>query len=158
VAAFIFWYGLERTPLGRRVQASGANREAARLAGVATKRFVFLSFVVSGLMASVAGLLVSARVGSVSPTLGPPYLLPAFAACFLGATQIRPGRFNVWGTVLALILLATGVKGLQLAGGELWLTELFNGVALVGAVTLSVVLQKRRNRRLRQAADQALDR
>ena len=59
-------------------------------------------------------------------------------------TQLKPGRFNVWGTFVALYLLATGVKGLQLAGGQLWITDLFNGVALIGAVSLAVIGERRR--------------
>ena len=149
VAAVLVWYLLEHTPIGRRTYATGANGEAARLAGVRTRRYVFGSLVVAGLMSSVAGVLVAAKIGQVSPTVGPPYLLPAFAACFLGTTQIKVGRFNVWGTVLAILLLATGVKGLQLAGGQLWVTDLFNGVALVGAVSIAVIGAKRRDARLK---------
>lgn len=157
ILAVLAWYVLEHTPLGRRFQATGANSEASRLAGVRTRRCVFASFLISGFMASLAGVLVAAKVGSVSPELGPPYLLPAFAACFLGATQIKPGRFNVWGTILAIILLATGVKGLQLVGGQAWVTNLFNGAALVGAVTVAVLVRKRRDARLRAASDRAAE-
>jgi ribose transport system permease protein len=119
VLGAVAWYVLEHTPAGRRIYATGAGADAARLAGVRTGRYVFCTFVVSGTIASAAGILLTAKIGSVSPDIGPPYLLPAFAACFLGTTQFKPGRFNVWGTVLALYLLATGVKGLQLAGGQL---------------------------------------
>jgi len=147
VLAALAWYVLEHTPVGRRIYATGGGADAARLAGVRTTRYVFCTFVASGVIASVAGVLVVAKIGSVSPDIGPPYLLPAFAACFLGITQLKPGRFNVWGTVLALYLLATGVKGLQLVGGQLWITDLFNGVALVGAVSLARYGEKRRVRR-----------
>jgi ribose transport system permease protein len=143
-ACLLLWWILEHTPLGRRLAATGANADAARLAGVRTTRYVFWSFVVSGALASLAGTLLSAKIGSVDPQVGPSYLLPAFAACFLGMTQLKPGRFNVWGTFVALYLLATGVKGLQLAGGQLWITDLFNGVALVGAVSLAVLGERRR--------------
>jgi ribose transport system permease protein len=151
--ALVAWYVLEHSPIGRWIQAVGANREAAHLAGVPTRRLIFLTFVISGVFSSLAGILVTAKIGEVSPSLGPPYLLPAFTACFLGATQLKPGRFNVWGTVLAIYLLATGVTGLELVGGPLWVTDMFNGVALVGAVTVAVVVQKRRAARLRAAAD-----
>jgi ribose transport system permease protein len=143
------WYVLEHTPTGRRAQATGANPEAARLAGVRTSRHVFWSLVVSGVIASVAGVLVAAEIGEVSPTVGPPYLLPAFAACLLGTTQIKVGRFNVWGTLLAILLLATGVKGVQLVGGQLWYTDLFNGIALIGAVSVSVWASRRKAGRLK---------
>jgi ribose transport system permease protein len=144
VLALVCWYVLEHTPVGRRLHATGANAEAARLAGVRTPRYVFWSFVVCGALASLAGLLLTSKVGSVSEGIGGAYLLPAFAACFLGTTQFKPERFNVWGTVLALYLLATGVKGLQLAGGDVWITDLFNGVALIAAVSVAVLSEKRR--------------
>ena len=157
VLALIVWYGLEHSPVGRRVYATGANSDAARLAGVRTGRYVFGTFILTGLFASAAGILLAAKVGSVSNEAGPPYLLPAFAACFLGTTQIKLGRFNVWGTMIALYLLATGVKGLQLAGGELWITDLFNGVALVGAVSLAVLSEKRRGARVKKQTATAGD-
>lgn len=144
VLAGLCWYLLEHTPVGRRMHATGAGPDAARLAGVRTGKLVFWSFVAAGGIASLAGVLLAARIGQVGPDVGPSYLLPAFAACFLGTTQLKLGRFNVWGTVLALYLLATGVKGLQLAGGQTWITDMFNGVALVGAVTIAVLGEKRR--------------
>jgi ribose transport system permease protein len=147
VGCLLVWWILEHTPLGRRLLATGANEEAARLAGVRTKRLTFWSFVASGVLASLAGVLLAAKIGSVDPLVGPSYLLPAFAACFLGMTQLKPGRFNVWGMFVALYLLATGVKGLQLAGGQLWITDLFNGAALIGAVSLAVAVERRRSAR-----------
>jgi ribose transport system permease protein len=69
---------------------------------------------------------------------GSTLLLPAFAAAFLGSTQLIPGRFNVWGTLLAIYVLATGVQGLQLVSGASWLSDMFNGVALIIAVALSI--------------------
>jgi ribose transport system permease protein len=148
--AVLAWYALEHSPLGRRAYATGANSDAARLAGVRTGRYVFGTFILTGIFASLAGALLAAKVGSVSSEAGPSYLLPAFAACFLGTTQIKIGRFNVWGTIIALYLLATGVKGLQLAGLELWVTDLFNGVALIGAVSLAVISEKRRGARIKR--------
>ncbi len=141
------WYVLEHSPMGRRLAATGANADAARLAGVRTRHMIIGSFIVTGVISALAGALVAAKIGQVSPSIGPPYLLPAFAACFLGTTQFKLGRFNVWGAVLALYLLATGVKGLQLAGGQLWITDLFNGLALLGAVSVAVASQRRRRHR-----------
>src|ERR1700712_6085208 len=81
--------------------------------------------------------MLSASLGTGDPTPGPASLLPAFSAVFLGSTQFRGGRFNVWGTVVAVFVLATGVKGLQLAGAPVWIPELFNGAALLIAVGLA---------------------
>lgn len=142
VVATVAWYVLERTPLGRRLQATGSGPEAAKLAGVNTNRMITIAFLVAGFMAALAGIIATSRIGVGSPSIGNAYLLPVFAAVFLGTTQVRPGRYNVWGTVLAILLLATGVKGLQLVGGEPWITDAFNGAALILAVSLAVVGQR----------------
>lgn len=139
VIALIAWSVLEHTPFGRYLYAVGHGAEAARLTGLRTKSLVFSSMVISAVVAGIAGLIVTAKVGGGSPEIGPPYLLPAFAAAFLGATQIKPGRFNVWGTIVAIFLLGTGATGLQLAGASFWVTYLFNGVALIVAVSLAVI-------------------
>ncbi len=137
VVALLVWYVLERTPVGRRVYATGGNPEAARLAGVSTSAAIVGSLVVCGVIAGGAGLLVSSNLATGDPTIGPAYLLPAFSAAFLGSTQFREGRFNVWGTVVAVYVLATGVKGLQLAGAPVWIPDLFNGLALLIAVGIA---------------------
>ncbi|GGJ71147.1 ABC transporter permease [Streptomyces brasiliensis] len=158
VVVVVAWYVLEHTPLGRRLCATGANREAARLAGVPTGRYIFTTMVVSGVGASIAGILLSSQTVSISADIGPAYLLPAYAAAFLGSTQIKPGRFNIWGTILALAMLGTGVAGLQLVGGgALYIGNYFNGGALIVAVGAAIVLKKRgdRKRRLAQMKAQA---
>lgn len=147
VLAIVIWFVLEHTPVGRRVYATGGGADAARLAGVRTSRVIFAAFVASAVIASLAGVLQTASIGTGDPNIGPSYLLPAFAAAFLGSTQIKPGRFNVWGTVLAVYVLATGVKGLQLAGAPFWLPDLFNGVALLLAVGLSGLPRRARRDR-----------
>lgn len=134
LVATVVWYLLDRTHLGRAVYATGGNTEAARLSGVRTSTVIVLCLTACGVLAAFAGLLLSASVATGDPTVGPSLLLPAFAAAFLGSTQFRNGRFNVLGTVVAVYVLATGVKGLQLAGAPVWIPELFNGVALLVAV------------------------
>jgi ribose transport system permease protein len=134
VTAGVVWFVFEHTPTGRYILATGLGAEAARLSGVSTARHTAGTLIVSATLAALAGILATARVGAGDPTLGPDYLLPAFAAAFLGSTQIKPGRFNAWGTVAAVYVLATGVQGLQLAGVPTWLPNVFNGVALLIAV------------------------
>jgi ribose transport system permease protein len=137
VLALIVWYVLEKTPAGRRVYATGGNADAARLAGVNTHRVVVMTLVACGILTAIAGTLISSRIATGDPTVGPSYLLPAFSAVFLGSTQFRGGRFNVWGTVVAAYVLAVGIKGLQLAGAPVWIPNLFNGAALIVAVGLA---------------------
>jgi ribose transport system permease protein len=135
--AFVVWYVMQRTPTGRRLYATGGNPNAARLAGVRTSRVIVLALVSCGAIAALAGTLTSGQLGVGDPTVGPGYLLPAYAAAFLGSTQFQGGRYNVWGSVLGVLVLAVGVKGLQLAGAPVWIPDLFNGVALLIAVGLS---------------------
>jgi ribose transport system permease protein len=142
----IFVYFLEHTPTGRYIHAIGVGRETVRLAGIATDRLRIAAFVISGGMAGVAGVLQTATVGSAHPDTGPDFLLPAFAAAFLGATTIKPGRFNVLGTVVALFLLAIGIAGLQQLGAPFWVSPVFNGGALLVAVGLAAVRRVRSSR------------
>lgn len=137
ILAVVVWYVLERTPLGRRVYATGGNIEAARLAGVRVSYVVIGALIACGVVSAFAGIVLTANLGTGDPTIGPGYLLPAYSAAFLGSTQFRGGRFNVWGTLVAVMVLATGVKGLQLGGAPLWIPDLFNGVALLLAVGLA---------------------
>jgi ribose transport system ATP-binding protein len=153
--ALVAWYVLEHTATGRRIYATGGGREAARLAGVNVNRVVVGSLLTASIVAAFSGIVVTARLGAGSPAIGPSYLLPAYAAAFLGATQIHRGRFNVWGTVLAVYVLAVGVKGLQLAGAPFWIPDLFNGVALALAVGLSGIQARARRRRVPSGGDRA---
>lgn len=138
VVALIAWYLLECTPAGRKVYATGGNRDAARLAGVNTALVTGVTLAACGGIAALAGVLQTSRIATGDPTVGPGFLLPAFAAAFLGSTQFKDGRYNIWGAVVSVYVLATGVKGLQLAGAPVWIPELFNGVALLLAVGMAV--------------------
>lgn len=156
IVAVVMYYVLDWTAIGRSIYATGGNAEAARLAGVRINRNLFWTLVVSGTVAGLAGVLLTARLGSSEADLGPPYLLPAVAALFLGGTQFN-NRFNVWGTVAAAYVLAIGVQGLTLAGISTWLPNVFDGVALAIAVAMTVRRRKIRLplRRLRSAAPPA---
>lgn len=142
VLALILGYVFVMTPLGRKIYATGANREASRLAGVPTDRILYLAFMTSGVCAAAAGLLYAMRIGAGQPEVGAQYLLPAYAAAFLGSTMIRPGRFNVLGLLIGLAIIAIGINGLQLNGIPSWVIPTFQGAALI----LAVVLTKLRGR------------
>ncbi len=137
ILALLFWWILDHTPAGRYIYAVGGNPEASRLSGVRVGKWVWISFIVSGTVSGVAGILYSSLNGP-SLTFGAGLLLPAYAAAFLGSTQIKPGRFNVWGAVIAVYVLATGVRGLSLVTSVQWLNDMFNGVALIAAVAFAV--------------------
>lgn len=141
--ALMLWYLLEHTPYGRYLQATGLGRGASRLAGVPTDRYMASAFVLAGIIAAFAGIMQTGRVGSAPPTVGPEFLLPAYAAAFLGAATIKRGRFNVWGTVTGVFVLAVGVSGLALLGAPFWVNPVFNGLALLIAVSFAVIVSNR---------------
>jgi ribose transport system permease protein len=142
VLAVGLWFMFEHTAAGRYLFATGGGRDAARLAGVHTDRFISGAMITSAIFSSIAGILLASQFGSVQAQSGAPYLLPSFAAAFLGATQFKR-RFNVLGTLLAVLVLQSGVKGLQLAGvSAVWVENLFFGCALIISVGLST-FQKR---------------
>ncbi|KQU07169.1 sugar ABC transporter permease [Rhodococcus sp. Leaf7] len=141
--AAVMYVLLEKTPLGRYLYATGGNRQAARLAGLRVERIMFGALMTSATIAALTGVVLAAKLGTAAPDIGPSYLLPAFSAVFLGSTQIRAGRVNVLGTLIAIYLLATGVKGLQLAGAPSYVNDLFNGLALIIAVALAARTARR---------------
>jgi len=145
VVAVILWYVLEHTPVGRYLYAAGANEKAARLSGVNVTRLRWGALITSGVLASLAGVVLTQQLGSSAFGAGDPYLLPAYAAAFLGSTQIKPGRFNVLGTVVAMYLLAIGIKGLQLRFPQYpWIADLVEGIILLLAVGIAVQSARRR--------------
>jgi ribose transport system permease protein len=139
----ILWYVAEYTALGRRMLFVGQNRSVARLSGLRVERLRTLSFVSAGVIAALAGILYAGTTGAADPTSGAAFLLPAFAAAFLGATSIFPGRFNPVGSFIAVYFLVTGITGLTLLGAQSWVQNVFYGGALVIAVTLSQMVRGR---------------
>lgn len=144
LVAFLVWYVFTYTPVGRRLLVVGRGRDVARLSGIRVGRVRWGSLIASAGVAAFAGVLYAGTSGAASPTSGLELLLPAFAAAFLGATAIDPGRFNAWGTVVAVYFLVTGITGLQLLGAESYIQNLFYGAALIFAVMLSQFVRRRR--------------
>ena len=142
--AAVMWFVLRYTPVGQHLLFVGRAREVARLSGLRVNRMRFGALVASGLISAFAGLLLAGTVGGADPTAGASFLLPAYSAAFLGATTINPGRFNPWGTVIAVYFLVTGISGLQLLGLSDWIQQVFYGASLVLAVTLSRLAELRR--------------
>jgi ribose transport system permease protein len=141
-ACAVVWLALEYTPWGRECYATGGNDRAALLAGVRTERRTVQVFALAAVLAALSGCLSVMILGASSPTVGLGSLLPAFAGAFLGATSIRPGRFNALGTLIAVYLVATGITGLQQEGAAPFVQQLFNGAALLIAVTLARLSRK----------------
>lgn len=146
VVGLVAWYFFTHTPFGRSLYAIGSNATAAKLVGLPVSKNVWWSFIVAGFIAGGAGILQLARVGSATASDGGTLLFPALAAVFLGATTIRPGFFNVWGTIIGAIFVSVSVSGLALSGASGWASNVFNGIALLAAVALSTYLGRSKRR------------
>lgn len=144
VAVVAAYYVYEHTPLGRYMYFIGGNRVATRLAGVNVARIRIGTYLVSGLGGSVAGILLVGLTGGIDPTSGGQYLLQPFAAAFLGATAFTVGRVNAFGTLAALYFLVVGITGIQMYGVSGWVTDFFNGTALVLAIFAAGFAERRR--------------
>lgn len=140
------WYFFRHTPYGRSLYAIGSNVTSARLVGMPVDRNVRLAFIVSSTISGFAGIVELARQGSATAVDGGSLLFPALAAAFLGATAITPGFFNVVGTLVSAIFVSITVSGLTLMGASGWVTDVFNGAALLVAVGLSTYLGRRKLR------------
>lgn len=153
VVAFIAWYVLAHTPFGRYLEAIGSNENAARLVGINTTRMVWYSFVLAGSVGAIAGALQTSRAGNGSAETGSAFLFPALTAVFLGATAIRPGKFNVWGTVIGVFFVAISVNGFSLLGAETWVQPVFNGGALITAVALTTFIARAKERQVKTVSE-----
>ena len=138
------WIVFEYLPLGRHLYVLGANPRAAELNGISARRYVTLAFIASSTLAAFAGIVLQSQLQVGQSSVGQEYLLPAFTAALLGATSIRPGRVNVWGTILAVAVLAVTVAGLNQLGAPFFVEPLFNGAMLILAVGLAVTASRRR--------------
>jgi ribose transport system permease protein len=139
----LLWWIMEYTSVGRRLLFVGRGRNVSKLSGVRVGRVRVGALMGSSTLAAVAGVLYAGTSGGADPTSGTNLLLPAFAAAFLGATSIMPGRFNPWGTAIAVYFLVTGITGLQLMGIQSYVQQLFYGGALLVAVALSQLSRRR---------------
>jgi len=144
VITVVLWVALEYTPIGRYLYAIGANQRAAELNGIPTRKFVIGAFVTSGLMTALAGVLLASKLRIGQASVGLEFLLPALVGAFLGSTTIKPGRVNVWGTIVGVMILAVGISGIQQFGGSFWVEPLFNGTTLLIAIGIAGYAQRKK--------------
>jgi ribose transport system permease protein len=140
----IMWIVLEFTPIGRYLYAIGANQKAAELNGIPTRKFVVGAFVASGTLAALAGVLLASKLRIGQASVGLEFLLPALVGAFLGSTTIKPGRVNVWGTIIGVTILAVGISGIQQFGGSFWVEPMFNGATLLIAIGIAGYAQRKK--------------
>ena len=144
ILTVVIWYLFQHTALGRRLLFVGRGREVARLSGVNVTRVRAGSLIAAGVIAALAGVLYAGMRGASDPSSALSFLLPAFAAAFLGSTTLYPGRFNAPGAFVAVFFLSTGIMGLNFLGVPAFVQNLFYGGGLVVAVSISQLIRKRR--------------
>lgn len=150
-AAVVIWIVAEYLPIGRCLYAIGANPRAAALNGIPIRRYVVGAFVASGFLAALAGVVLAAKLRIGQASVGLEFLLPALVGAFLGSTTIKPGRVNVWGTIVGVAILAVGISGIQQLGSVFYVEPLFNGVTLLLAIGIAGYAQRRRSNIRRRA-------
>jgi ribose transport system permease protein len=143
VVGLVIWYVLQFRPTGRRFYAIGGSEEGARLVGIRVDVLIIITFVASAVLAGTGGVLEATRVGSANSTGLQSFLLPAFTAAFLGATAIKPGQYNVWGTFLAVYLVGMGTTGMFMLGAPSYYAQVFNGAVLLIAIGLAQFSSRR---------------
>ena len=135
--AILAWVFLERTETGRYMYAVGGNSNAARLSGIAVQRYRLGGFVLAAIAAVVAGILITAQGAAATPNAGAPYLLPAYAAAFLGTAGFSEGAFNIAGTVVGVIFLSVIAAGLTMFGISTGWIDIVQGGILIAAIMVS---------------------
>jgi ribose transport system permease protein len=153
VVAFALWVVLEFLPIGRFLYTVGANTRAATLNGIPVRTCVVGAFVTSGVLTGLAGVMLAAQLGAGEPSIGNNYLLPALVGALLGTTALHPGRANAWGTIIAIVVLAVGIGGLEQFGVQFFVDPIFDGVTLLVAVGVAGITSRRRQRQRDALAD-----
>lgn len=153
--AIVFSITLNRTAFGRWVYATGGNARAAQLSGVPVKFVTVMVFVLSGICAAIAGLVLTSQLTSAGPTAGTTYELTAIAAVVIGGASLMGGIGNVRGTLLGAFVIGFLADGLVIVGVSNYWQMVFTGVVIVGAVMLNSIEYRGGRKRAKQSTDNA---
>ncbi len=135
---------LTRTPFGRWLYASGGNERAAELSGVPIILVKLSVYMMSGVCAAIAGLILSSQLTSAGPTAGTTYELTAIAAVVIGGAALTGGRGNIRGTLLGAFVIGFLSDGLVIIGISSYWQTVFTGAVIVFAVLLNAIQYRRR--------------
>lgn len=143
VLAIVCWIVLNKTPLGEYLMAVGGNQEAARIAGVPVARTKISAFVISGVLASIAALILVGRLGAAEPTLGNLWELDAIAAAAIGGASLMGGKGSIVGTILGAIILGSLRNGLTLLNVQAFYQLLATGLIIIAAMLIDSATRKK---------------
>ncbi|WYJ91313.1 ribose transport system permease [Enterococcus sp. 9E7_DIV0242] len=127
---------LHKTSFGRKTYAIGGNEKAAYIAGVKIDKIKILIYTISGLMASISGMIITSRLNSAQPTAGQSYEMDAIASVVLGGTSLSGGRGRIFGTLIGALIIGTLNNGLNLLGVSSFYQQIVKGIVIVIAVLL----------------------
>ena len=134
VAAVILWVFMERSRYGRVLYAIGGNEKATRLAGAPVERYKIAAYMISGLFASIGGILLAARVGRGDVTSGSSLLLDSVAAALIGYAVLGAKKPNVFGTAVGALFVGTLLNGLTMLNAPYYAQDFVKGLVLVFAL------------------------
>lgn len=143
ILVIVFTFLADKTKFGRSVYAIGGNLQAAIFSGVKVKKVVLGVFALNGLMAAVAGIILSARLNTGSPSAGTMLELDAIAAAVIGGTSLAGGRGKIYGAILGALIMASLDNGMSLLNVEAFWQYIVKGLILVLAVWFDVFTKKK---------------
>lgn len=141
----IYQFITSKTVAGRQIYALGGNEKAARLSGINTKKVFFWVYVNMGLLAAVAGIVLSARNASATPKAGDGFELDAIASCYIGGAAASGGVGTIIGAIIGAMVMGILNNGMSLIGLSTDIQKVVKGVVLLGAVTFDVVSKRRKS-------------
>lgn len=142
VLAFILWFIMDKTKLGTYIQAVGNNSNCCKQVGINVRRIKIIAFIMCSVICGFAGILSASKTNNVMFTLGSGIMMNAMASAMLGATFLRPGRYNIQGTVVAALLTAIISNGITFCGYPDYIKDIINGIILIIAVGYIAMTRK----------------
>ena len=145
VLVSVYHFITTRTVAGRQIYAMGGNAKAARLSGINTKKVFFWVYANMGLLAAVAGIVLSARNQSATPKAGDGFEMDAIASCYIGGAATSGGVGTIIGAVVGAFIMGILNNGMSLAGFDTNVQKIVKGCVLLGAVTFDLLSKRKKN-------------
>ena len=144
IAFIICYILLHKTAFGRKIFALGGNEKAAFVAGVKTKKLLIIIYTISGLLAALAGFILTSRLGSAQPDAGMSYEMDAIASTVIGGASLMGGKGRMSGTLVGALLIASLSNGMNLLGINSFYQQIVKGVVILIAVMIDSQTQRNR--------------
>jgi putative multiple sugar transport system permease protein len=141
----IYAFITTKTVAGRQIYALGGNRKAANLSGIDTNKVFFWVYTNMGVLAAIAGIVLSARNGSSTPKAGDGFEMDAIASCYIGGAAVAGGSGTILGAVVGAFVMGVLNNGMSLFGWSTDIQKIVKGAVLLGAVTVDVLSKRKKS-------------